>query len=308
MKFGIEQILGCDLETSTERSTHQSKKNLANYEFCLAPQLLETLAEKERQWGSPPSAVIHNGACSSTTETDPEVFRTLNVESSQSLFKYCSEKKIPYLYASSASVYGNGDRGFSDAVGKNHTYSPMNMYGQSKHRFDSWALSQTQQPPFWYGLRYFNVFGPYEEHKKSQASILHWGSQQIRNTGQIKLFRSHRDDIEDGEQRRDFVSVFDIVRVTLALLERSLNPGTANEGRFVNIGRGEAASWIETATALFKAMDREPQIRFIDMPQALQMHYQNYTCADLTTLHSLGITEPFLSLEEAFRRSLKVRA
>jgi ADP-L-glycero-D-manno-heptose 6-epimerase len=306
LEFGVKRVLGADLEGSLERQTHQSVKDHPDYHFCLAQDFLETLVAKEDEFGTPPIAIIHNGACSSTTETDPEIFRTLNVESSQALFNYCSERQLPFLYASSASVYGDGSLGFSDAVAKNSLYSPLNLYGRSKHNFDSWVLEQEQKPPTWFGLRYFNVFGPFEEHKLSQASVLHWGRSQIESSGRIKLFKSHRPEIGDGEQKRDFVSVFDVIRVTLELLKRSLEiPDLPHNGLFVNIGRGEAATWIETAEALFRSLGRVPQIEFIDMPPQLQEHYQNYTEADLATLHSLGLTQPFLTLQEAFERSLR---
>ena len=276
-----------------------------NYRFELAEDELARLSQVEREWGSPPVAVLHNGACSSTTETDPEVFRTLNVESSQQLFDYCTEKGIPFLYASSASVYGDGTRGFSDKIERNSEFQPLNLYGRSKHQFDSWVLQQEKRPPAWFGLRYFNVFGPFEEHKKGQASVLHWGRRQIEETGSLKLYRSHRADIADGEQKRDFVSVFDVVRVTLQLLHLALtSPKLEENGLFVNIGRGEAATWLETADALFTAMGKAPRIQFVDMPEQLQTHYQNFTQADLSTLHELGLTERFLSLEEGFSRSL----
>ena len=301
----VDRIVGADLPHTVERSTHGRNVEFSNYEFYPADSILATLEAKEKEFGSPPLAVIHNGACSATTETDPEVFRTLNVESSQELFRYCVKKGVPFLYASSASVYGDGSLGFEDSFEKNAQYSPLNLYGRSKHQFDSWVLEQTERPPTWFGLRYFNVFGPFERHKKGQASIFYWGRDQIEKTGGIKLFRSHRDEIEDGKQRRDFVSVFDVMRVTVGLLKLALtNPELDGNGRFVNVGRGEAATWLETSRALFRALDQPEQISFIDMPNALRQHYQNYTCAELSTLHNLGLTEPFLSLEDGFRKSL----
>lgn len=301
----VEQVLGSDLPKSLERDTYRSNTEFVNFRFCLAENFVQELDSWSEQHQSPPLAVIHNGACSSTTETDPEVFRTLNLESSRQLFSYCAKRSVPFLYASSASVYGDGSLGFSDLIEKNGLYSPMNLYGQSKHTFDKWVLQQEQRPPTWFGLRYFNVFGPHEEHKLGQASILHWGGRQIRETGKLKLYRSHRDDIADGEQRRDFVSVFDVIRVTLGLLRLALKrPSLPEQGLFVNIGRGEAATWLETGAALFRAHGLEPAIEFIDMPDQLRHHYQNYTKADLSTLHQLGLREPFLDLEEGFRRAL----
>lgn len=299
------RVLGADLPGSIDRATHRRNLDQPGFEYCHAEDFLATLSAWQQRLGSKPLAVIHNGACSSTTETNREVFQKLNIESSQELFKYCAQQQVPFLYASSASVYGDGSLGFSDAIEKNDHYTPMNLYGQSKHNFDKWVLRQATRPSVWFGMRYFNVFGPHEEHKAGQASILHWGGKQIADTGKLRLYRSHRDDISDGEQRRDFVSVFDIVRVTLGLLKLSLSGVLLPEkGCFVNIGRGQAATWIETAEALFAAMEKPCRIEFIDMPVQLQEHYQNYTCADLLTLHELGLTEPFLSLREAFSRSL----
>ncbi len=306
LEFAVDRILGTDLEASLDRPTHARATRYPNYEFCVAENFLAKLEDWESELGTPPLAILHNGACSSTTETDPEIFRTLNVESSQKLFRYCSRKQIPLLYASSASVYGDGSLGFSDALADNAQYSPLNRYGRSKHDFDSWVLEQEETPPCWFGLRYFNVFGPFEQHKKKQASILYWGREQIEQTSAIKLFKSHVPDLEDGCQKRDFVSVFDVIRVSLSLLKLSLNtPSLQGNGLFVNVGRGQAATWIETASALFESMDLEPRIEFIEMPVQLQEHYQNFTCADLSTLHKLGLTEPFLDLKTAFQRSLQ---
>ena len=304
LEFPLENVLGADLKASIQRPLHQRNLSLPGFRFCEAKDFLAELTKAEKHNGCPPIAVIHNGACSSTTETDPEIFRTLNVESSQKLFRYCAQKAVPFLYASSASVYGDGSLGFSDKIEKNSSYTPLNLYGKSKHDFDSWLLEQKERPPVWFGLRYFNVFGPFEEHKDKQASVFHWGRHQIRESQEIKLYRSHRDDIAHGEQKRDFVCVFDVVRVTLALLQKALSkPELSHQGRFVNIGRGRAATWLETAEALFQSLEQKSQISFIDMPKQLQEHYQNFTKADLTTLNELGITDSFLGLEEAFRKS-----
>lgn len=302
----VESVLGCDLPHSVSRETHQRVMDKPGYRFVTADSFLPELSRWETEFQCPPEAVIHNGACSSTTETDPEVFRTLNVEASQELFSYCAQKSVPFLYASSASVYGDGSLGFSDSLEMNDKYRPLNLYGRSKHQFDQWVLRQEQRPPVWFGLRYFNVFGPSEEHKGSQASVLHWGSRQIEETGKIKLYRSHRADIADGKQQRDFVSVFDVVRVTSALFKMGREGlDLPEKGLFVNVGRGHAATWIETAQALFESMGVEPHIEFVDMPTELREHYQNFTEADLSTLHQLGVTEPFLQLRPAFERALR---
>ena len=300
----VDWVLGTDLARSVGRSNHHRTHDKANYEFVCARQFLRELRYHENEWEGPPIAVIHNGACSSTTETDPEVFKRLNIESSQELFKYCAKKEIPFIYASSASVYGNGELGFSDATDVNDGYSPMNLYGKSKHHFDSWALKQEVAPPVWYGLRYFNVFGAFEAHKKAQASVFHWGTKQIEKKKKLKLFKSTDPDIKNGEQKRDFVSVDDITRVTFSLLGRALRQREP-EGRFINVGRGVAATWLEVGRALFGALGVEPDFEFIPMPQELRKHYQNFTQADLTTLHELGVKSPFLELQPAFEAAFK---
>ncbi len=304
----VDKVVGSDLPTSLERDTYGRTQGHPRLDFVLAPDLLKKLEASVEAWG-PPLAVIHNGACSSTTETDPEVFRTLNLESSQQLFRFCARHQIPFLYASSASVYGDGELGFNDQLERNDQYQPMNMYGRSKHDFDSWVLEQAQRPSVWFGMRYFNVFGAFEAHKKGQASILHWGRRQILDGGVLRLFQSHVDDLEDGHQKRDFVSVQDILRVTGRLLALALEGQRFPEGgRFVNIGRGKATSWLEMAEALFQALEKPYQVEFIPMPPALREHYQNYTQAELGTLHDLGIREPFLEHVEAFRQALKIES
>ncbi len=300
----VDRVLGLDLLNSRDRRNHERLTTFGNYRFGDAGQTLEILNRAASEWGGPPVAVIHNGACSSTTETDPEVFRVQNVEASQAVFTYCAQHQIPFLYASSASVYGDGSLGFDDGLEANSRYTPMNLYGRSKHQFDSWVLEQVARPPVWFGLRYFNVFGAFEEHKQSQASVFHWGRRQILESGCLRLYQSHQPDLADGEQRRDFVPVQDVCRVTWGLLRQALQGlNLPKGGAFVNVGRGVATSWIEIGTALFEALGRTPEFEFIPMPEALREHYQNYTKADLRTLHSLGLEEPFLGLREAFQNS-----
>lgn len=304
----VDRVLGCDLPTSLGRETHLRTQGHPHLDFVLAGELGDKLEARVGEWG-PPLAVIHNGACSSTTETDPEVFRTLNLESSQELFEFCARHQLPFLYASSASVYGNGELGFSDRLDRNGQYQPMNMYGRSKHDFDSWVLKQERHPQVWFGMRYFNVYGAFEAHKKGQASIFQWGRRQILDQGTLRLFASHVEGLEDGCQRRDFVAVQDVIRVTLRLLAMALEGHRFPEGgRFVNVGRGQATSWLEMAEALFQALEKPTRIEFIPMPPALREHYQNYTQADLGTLYELGVSEPFLEHAAAFRQALAVES
>ena len=305
----VDFVLGTDLAPSEARATHARLTGVPRYHYASGIGTVAAIEERTVAWGGPPLAVIHNGACSSTTVNDPNVFRIHNVESSQTLFRYCAKHGIPFLYASSASVYGNGNQGFSDAIEDNDRYQPMNMYGRSKLEFDSWVLDQPERPPVWFGMRYFNVFGPFEEHKGSQASILTWGRKQILETHKLRLFRSNQEGLADGHQRRDFVPVQDVCRVTWQLLKLALErPTYPGGGMFVNVGRGVPETWIDIGGALFDALGIPTAFEFIPMPAGLSQHYQNYTCADLSTLHGLNITRPFLKLRKAFDLSLQAEA
>lgn len=292
------EVLGSDLPRSLKRATAGRFENEARYRFVPREQLLEAIERLD----SPPLAVVHNGACSSTMERDPEVFRVLNVESSQRLWALCTELQIPYLYASSASVYGDGSLGFEDSKERCADYRPLNLYGESKHTFDLWALEQKQAPPVWLGLRYFNVFGPYEEHKGNQASMVLRGFEQIVDRGWVGLFESNDSRYQHGEQLRDFIYVKDVCAVTLELLWKALRreldiPGN---GCFVNLGRGEPVTWLRLIRALFRAVGQEPDIRFIKMPEQLADQYQNYTCAELSTLRNqLAVEHRFADIESA---------
>lgn len=256
---------------------------------------------------NPPIAVIHNGACSSTVESNPAVFAQLNVGSSQDLWNYCAQANIPFIYASSAAVYGDGTRGFSDALKDTSDYQPLNLYGQSKLDFDCWALQQSSAPSHWFGLRYFNVYGPFEGHKGGQASMVFHGYQQATRTGCIRLFKSNSPQFGDGQQVRDFVYVKDIVRVTMHLLSLALNkniPAAARavldpqqRGCFVNVGTGTTRSWNDLAGAVFDAIAVPQKIEYIEIPGNIAGQYQNYTCAELSTLRALGYAADMTPLE-----------
>ena len=305
----VDFVLGVDLPDSEGRPTHARLLGLPNYHYSSGLDAVNAIEERTAAWGEPPIAVIHNGACSSTAVTDPKIFKVQNVDASKTLFTYCSEHNIPFIYASSASVYGTGAQGFSDDFESHEKYAPLNLYGRSKHDFDSWVLDQSALPPTWFGLRYFNVFGPFEAHKLGQASIFQWGRQQILATGRLQLYESHQSGLANGHQKRDFVSSFDIVRVTWKLLELAqTKPQLSHNGRFLNVGRGEAVTWIDIGGALFDALGKPTAFDFVPMPQQLQAHYQYYTQADLSSLRSLGITAPFLKLQKAFEKSLEAEA
>lgn len=291
----VLEIIGCDLLETAARKNAGRFLQSARYKFVGHKQLLTELRKGEK-----PLAVVHNGACSSTVETDPQVFSELNLDYSKELWNYCCENQIPFIYASSAGVYGDGALGFSDRKEDCGKFKPMSLYAKSKHDFDMWVLEQKNTPPLWAGLRYFNVYGPFESHKENQASMVYHWYQQVTRTGKTKLFKSTDSRYADGEQMRDFVHVKDIVAITLELLKRSLSNGIRVEGNgcFVNVGVGVPRTWKDMATQIFLAMNLPVNLEFVDMPASLARQYQNYTCAEHHGLKQMGLTHKFVSLEE----------
>jgi len=239
-------------------------------------------------------AVIHLGACSTTTETDADYLADNNYAYSRDLCEWCLRHNARFVYASSAATYGDGNLGYVDDHAQAPMLRPLNMYGYSKHMFDLWALRKGLLDRI-AGVKYFNVYGPYEDHKGDMRSVIHKAYHQILESGRVGLFKSYRDQYPDGGQERDFVWVGDAVAQTLWL---TANPGI--NGLF-NCGTGQARSWVDLARAVFDAMGLEPAIDFIDMPEQLQAKYQYHTEADLTKLRSSGYTCPFTDLEDGVR-------
>lgn len=238
------------------------------------------------------SLIIHLGARTDTTEFDYGILRTLNVDYSKRIWTYCAEHHIPLIYASSAATYGEGELGYKDDHALVEQLKPLNPYGESKNEFDHWALSQTLTPPNWYGLKFFNVYGPNEYHKGRMASVVYHAFGQISRNGEMKLFRSHRAEYKDGEQLRDFVYVKDVISVIRFLAEQRPESG------LYNLGTGEARTFLDLVRAVFRAMDRPERISFIDTPEDIRDKYQYYTEADMTKLHKAGYSNAFTSLEE----------
>lgn len=238
--------------------------------------------------------VIHFGARTDTTEFDYSIHEELNVIYSKQVWNYCADKKIPLIYASSAATYGSGDMGYSDDHTIVEKLQPLNPYGISKNEFDKWALQQPveKQPPFWAGLKFFNVYGPNEYHKGRMASVIFHSFNQVSNTGKVKLFKSHRPDFEDGQQLRDFIYVEDIAKVTFWFMKNKPVSG------LYNLGTGKARSFADLAKATFEGMGREPVIEYIDIPQDIRDKYQYFTEADMRKLRSAGYSENFFSLED----------
>lgn len=236
--------------------------------------------------------IFHLGARTDTTEFDYSVHQRLNVDYSQKVWKYCVQQQVPLVYASSAATYGAGEAGYDDDPEQIHSLKPLNPYGISKNEFDKWVLQQRAHPPFWAGLKFFNVYGPNEDHKGRMASVIFHSFRQIRAFGEVKLFRSHRPDFEDGRQLRDFIYVKDIWSVCLWLMNKQPKSG------IYNLGTGKARSFLDLVQATFAAMELPPRIIYIDMPEDIRDTYQYFTEARMQRLRELGYTSPFHSLEE----------
>lgn len=241
---------------------------------------------------------IHLGARTDTTEFDYSIHEELNVEYSKSVWKYCTGKKVPLIYASSAATYGAGELGYNDDHAVVEKLQPLNPYGISKNEFDKWALQQTDTPPYWAGLKFFNVYGPNEYHKGRMASVIWHSFNQIKNVGYVKLFKSHRPDFKDGEQLRDFVYVKDVVKVIEWMREEMVNgEWSIEKNGLYNLGTGQARSFIDLVKATFAGLDREPNIEYIDMPEDIRDKYQYFTEANMQKLRGAGYLAPFSSLE-----------
>lgn len=275
-----------------------------------------------KEWGGEVDYVIHLGARTDTTEFDYAIHQALNVEYSQMLWTFCTRQGIPYIYASSAATYGAGELGYHDDHEKPFLLQPLNPYGVSKNEFDKWAIEQVEGlredileddgwvrtdgshttepaggPPFWAGLKFFNVYGPNEYHKGRMASVIWHSFLQIKDTGKVKLFRSHRPDYADGQQLRDFVYVKDVVQVIAWMMEQTTHHPQAIASGLYNLGTGQARSFFDLASATFSGMGLQPHIEFIDMPLDIRDKYQYFTEANMAKLRAAGYTRPFYSLE-----------
>lgn len=238
--------------------------------------------------------IFHMGACSSTTGQDREYYIRNNFEYSCDMARWAMDIKARFIYASSAATYGNGENGYSDSLESIRRCKPLNYYGESKQLFDEWVIDQGLYGTV-VGLKFFNVFGPNEYHKGDMKSVIAKAFDRVVAEGRMILFKSHHPDYADGEQKRDFIYVKDVLEVMAFLMER-----TSVNGIF-NVGSGCARSWNELATALFAAVGKPPVIEYVPMPQSLQLKYQYFTQADMTRLLLAGYQRPFTSLEFAVR-------
>ncbi|EKD83809.1 MAG: hypothetical protein ACD_39C00439G0001, partial [uncultured bacterium] len=236
-------------------------------------------------------AVLHLGACSSTTETDASYLIKNNFEFSKALALWAMSNQARFIYASSAATYGDGDHGFDDSIEEIERLTPLNIYGYSKQLFDLW-LKRKDLFDKCVGIKYFNVFGPNEYHKGSMRSFILKSFEQISQSGEVQLFKSHRPDYGDGEQLRDFIYVKDAAEMTLHFLDKQI-------GGLFNVATGVARNWNDLVKATFAAMNKPERIRYVDMPDSIRNQYQYYTCGYIERIRQSGYTKPLFTLEEA---------
>ncbi len=291
---GIKDIVAVDDFSKTQKEANladkQVRERVARSEFFI------WLRENPRT----PDFFFHLGARTDTAEFDRAIFDDLNVEYSKAIWKYCTEKFVPLVYASSAATYGGGENGYKDDESKIAQLQPLNPYGVSKQEFDLWVLKQEEQPPLWAGLKFFNVYGPNEYHKGRMASVVFHAFKQITATAGMKLFRSHNPDFKDGEQQRDFIYIKDVVRVCDFFRTHTNVPSG-----IYNLGTGKARTFLDLVNAVFVAMEVEPTISFIDTPVDIRDKYQYFTEAKMEKLKAAGYAAPFTSLEEGVKDYVK---
>lgn len=292
-KEGFEDIVVVD-----DFSNEEKNKNLEGKKFSAKVDrntFFEWLDENQKMV----QFIFHIGARTDTTEFDVSIFDKLNIGYTQQMWKACVKYGLPLVYASSAATYGMGEFGYDDnheVIGK---LKPLNPYGDSKNDFDKWALAQKEQPYFWAGLKFFNVYGPNEYHKARMASVIFHSYNQIKATGGMKLFRSHNPNYKDGEQLRDFVYVKDVVEILMFLMNHRKNSG------IYNLGTGKARTFFDLTKNTFKAMNIDENISFIDTPEDIRDKYQYFTEAKMEKLRKIGYTKEFHTLEEGVEDYVK---
>jgi ADP-L-glycero-D-manno-heptose 6-epimerase len=294
---GRADIAVCDVLGHDGKWRNLAKRQLAD--FVPPSELPEWLR------GSRPDAVIHLGAISETTAVDGDLVIETNFRLSMRLLDWCTANNTPFIYASSASTYGDGAQGFADdtSLGALKKLRPMNLYGWSKHLFDMAVAERVARreklPPQWVGLKFFNVFGPNEYHKGTMMSVLARRFDDIKAGRAVQLFKSHREGIADGDQRRDFIYIDDVVRVVMWLL------ATPSVNGIFNVGTGKARSFGDMMLATYAALGAKPNIEYIDMPEAIRGSYQYFTEADMGRLQRAGYNGGFTALEDAAETYVK---
>lgn len=286
-QLGEDKIIIVD-----ELGTDEKWKNLVPLKFAdliHKDDFISMIIEQEIDFDI--SAIIHMGAISSTTEKNADYLFSNNYLYTKELAKYCLAKNIRFIYASSAATYGDGSLGFDDDENKLESLRPLNMYGYSKQLFDLWAKRNSAFNKI-VGLKYFNVYGPNEYHKGDMRSVVHKAFEQIRDTGKVKLFKSMNPKYKDGEQLRDFIYIKDAAEMTLFFLDKP------NINGLFNIGTGKARTWNDLVSSIFAAMNKQPRIEYIDLPEHLREKYQYFTEAKVEKLKKAGYNKTILGLED----------
>ena len=279
-----KEVVICDDFSIKEKAANYEGKKISGQ--VERTELFDFLAKADNGI----SYVLHLGARTDTTDPNKAIFDELNFDFSTKLWEWCAQNNIPMIYASSAATYGNGKLGFEDRHDIIEEFLPLNEYARSKNNFDRWAIKQEKQPPFWAGLKFFNVYGPNEYHKGRMASVIWHAFNQIKETGKMKLFRSHHPDFKDGEQQRDFVYVKDLIAVCLFLMENKADNG------LYNLGTGKAETFKHLVDNIFIQLDLPENIEFIDTPEDIRENYQYFTEAAMEKLRMAGYTKAFLPL------------
>jgi ADP-L-glycero-D-manno-heptose 6-epimerase len=282
----------------TDRLHDQNKwmnlRKIIYRDYLHADQLMQAPSDFWRNI----SHIVHMGACSSTTERDVDFLMSNNFAYSKFLWNKACELDIPFIYASSAATYGDGSLGYIDDHQTSAQLIPLNPYGYSKQIFDQWALEHDRNkkaPPRWYGLKFFNVYGPNEYHKGEMRSIVKKSYEQIQTKGAVKLFKSHRSDFKHGEQLRDFVYVMDAADIVIKIL--ASDTLRSNHNGIYNLGTGKARSFLDLTNAVFKSLGKKPEIEFIDMPESIRAQYQYFTEAKMQKIQNIFPDQNFSSLE-----------
>lgn len=282
-----------DLILVDEEENEFKKENLKDSKYAVFIERNEFLPWF-KTYANTIEFVFHLGARTDTTEHDVAIFDALNLNYSKSLFTICTAHQIPLIYASSAATYGDGSHGYDDEIDISLLH-PLNPYGQSKHDFDLWVSEQEKTPPFWVGLKFFNVYGPNENHKNRMASVILHAYKQIKATGKMNLFQSHREDYKNGEQSRDFIHVNDLISICLFFYENQKHSG------LYNVGTGKARTFNDLVLAVFDAMQLEANIHYIPTPEDIREAYQYFTEAKMGKLSAAGYHKSFISLEEGVK-------
>lgn len=293
-KAGVQKILIAD-----DFSRDDKNKNFSTLPY-LEQVHRDDLPEWIAQHYQEVETIVHLGARTDTAEFDKSIFDRLNLNYSKNIWAICTRFGIPFIYASSAATYGAGELGYRDDHTLIPSLKPLNPYGESKNEFDQFVLTQNDTPPNWYGFKFFNVYGPNEYHKARMASVVFHGFHQMKEKGEIRLFRSHRSDYNDGQQLRDFIYVKDIARVIEWFIAHRPQNG------IYNLGTGKARSFYDLAKNVFIASSIEPNIGFINMPEDIRDKYQYFTEADMEKIRKAGYSNDFSSLEEGISDYVKI--